>query len=355
MRRPGARAPRRSARSRRWATSSSLGCSSPDYPVASDALRRPRTPGGRERLRGTGGVEGPMSADTDDTTRDPAALDEALAAGAGGARGRWRRCQCRHRGLPMARRRAPAGPGASRPGASPAGGDRGGGAGRRARHRPGADDFRSGQLVAARPGGRDPRAGACGRRAGSAVRLGGQALARRGPGAGSRRGEMLASGAPPDLGRAFGITWDAGVRLPRRELDAMFAEFTDLQVTAASVLSGRDLRAIEHPSRDPGAWRRCSTGGPPGPGRRRRRSVRPSRPPASPGGPRGGPVERLDGRAPPIRDPGADLRAVGASLGDDRRAAAARRRVIAGRGSARGRHAGDATRGASMFARDWAR
>jgi len=55
--------------------------------------------------------------------------------------------------------------------------------------------------------------------------------------------EMLGTGAPPDIGRGFGLAWDAGVRLPRRELDQLFREFTELQMTVASVLAGRDLRS----------------------------------------------------------------------------------------------------------------
>ena len=54
--------------------------------------------------------------------------------------------------------------------------------------------------------------------------------------------EMLAAGAPSDISRGFGIAWDAGVRLPRRELDQLFREFTELEMTVASVLAGRDLR-----------------------------------------------------------------------------------------------------------------
>ncbi len=55
--------------------------------------------------------------------------------------------------------------------------------------------------------------------------------------------EMLDSGAPADIGRGFGLAWDAGVRLPRRELDQLFREFTELQMTVAGVLAGRDLRS----------------------------------------------------------------------------------------------------------------
>ena len=55
--------------------------------------------------------------------------------------------------------------------------------------------------------------------------------------------EMLAAGASVDIGKGFGIAWDGGVRLPRRELDQLFREFTELQMTVAGVLAGRDLRS----------------------------------------------------------------------------------------------------------------
>jgi hypothetical protein len=55
---------------------------------------------------------------------------------------------------------------------------------------------------------------------------------------------MLRSGSPPEVGRAFGIAWNAGVRLPRHDQEAMIGEFADLEVTIGSVLAGRDLRAI---------------------------------------------------------------------------------------------------------------
>lgn len=54
--------------------------------------------------------------------------------------------------------------------------------------------------------------------------------------------DMLAAGAPTDLGRGFGLAWDAGVKLPRHDLDQLFRQFTELQMTVASVLAGRDLR-----------------------------------------------------------------------------------------------------------------
>jgi len=64
--------------------------------------------------------------------------------------------------------------------------------------------------------------------------------------------EMLAVGSPPDVARGFGLAWDAGVRLPRQEQDAMFRDFTELEVTVAGVLSGRDVRAEEEAQRPRG-------------------------------------------------------------------------------------------------------
>ncbi len=57
--------------------------------------------------------------------------------------------------------------------------------------------------------------------------------------------DMQASGSSRDIGRGFGLAWDAGVRLPRQELKGMFREFAELEVTVAGVLVGRDLRASE--------------------------------------------------------------------------------------------------------------
>jgi hypothetical protein len=67
--------------------------------------------------------------------------------------------------------------------------------------------------------------------------------------------EMVAAGAPPDVGRGFGLAWDARVRIPRKERDAMLREFADLEISVGSVLVGRDLRAEEPapPSRGLGA------------------------------------------------------------------------------------------------------
>ena len=57
--------------------------------------------------------------------------------------------------------------------------------------------------------------------------------------------EMLTAGAPQDIGRGFGLAWNDGVKLPREELDAMFREFTELEITVGGVLAGRDLRVGE--------------------------------------------------------------------------------------------------------------
>ena len=39
--------------------------------------------------------------------------------------------------------------------------------------------------------------------------------------------DMLGAGSSADIGRGFGLAWDAGVRLPRQDLKPMFREFTD--------------------------------------------------------------------------------------------------------------------------------
>jgi len=54
---------------------------------------------------------------------------------------------------------------------------------------------------------------------------------------------MLAEGAPADVGRGFGLAWDGGVRIPGPERDRLFEDFTQLEVTVAEVLTGRDLRS----------------------------------------------------------------------------------------------------------------
>ena len=55
--------------------------------------------------------------------------------------------------------------------------------------------------------------------------------------------DMLADGAPADVGRGFGLAWDGGVRIPRLERDTLFEDFTQLEITVAEVLTGRDLRS----------------------------------------------------------------------------------------------------------------
>ena len=64
-------------------------------------------------------------------------------------------------------------------------------------------------------------------------------------------GDMLAAGSPANVGRGFGLAWDAGVGLPRRERTTMFREFAELQVTVGGVLAGHDLRTGE-PAPQPG-------------------------------------------------------------------------------------------------------
>ncbi len=56
--------------------------------------------------------------------------------------------------------------------------------------------------------------------------------------------EMLRTGSPPEAGRAFGIAWWGGARLPRHDQESMIREFADLEVTIGSVLAGRDLRDV---------------------------------------------------------------------------------------------------------------
>ena len=69
-------------------------------------------------------------------------------------------------------------------------------------------------------------------------------------------GEMLAAGSPPDLARGFGLTWTAGVRVPRPDLESMLGEFTELEITVGGILAGRDLRSGAPPPRPQGlaAW-----------------------------------------------------------------------------------------------------
>jgi hypothetical protein len=66
---------------------------------------------------------------------------------------------------------------------------------------------------------------------------------------------MLADGASPDTGRGFGLAWSAGVKLPHRDVDRMFADFTELELTVCSVLAGHDLRDVPPPSAGGGLGR----------------------------------------------------------------------------------------------------
>lgn len=55
--------------------------------------------------------------------------------------------------------------------------------------------------------------------------------------------DMLAEGASADVGRGFGLAWDDGVKIPRLERDTLFEDFTQLEVSVAEVLTGRELRS----------------------------------------------------------------------------------------------------------------
>ena len=57
--------------------------------------------------------------------------------------------------------------------------------------------------------------------------------------------EMLAEGAPADVGRGFGLAWDGGVRIPRLERGTLFEDFAQLEVSVAEVLTGRQLRSVD--------------------------------------------------------------------------------------------------------------
>ena len=166
--------------------------------------------------------------------------------------------RARRGGLPLARCRRAAGPGASRSGRAACsrrwrtGGRTGRTDGER-RSRPGATrecrepadpaavPVRSSLLArsAALPpvGSGGPRAG--GRRSGGPRRLApGEVLA-----LGRVVGDMLAAGAPPDVGR--GVRHSPGTPAcgcRARKVDLMFREFAELEVTVGGVLTGRDLR-----------------------------------------------------------------------------------------------------------------
>ena len=63
-------------------------------------------------------------------------------------------------------------------------------------------------------------------------------------------GEMVADGAPANLGRGFGLAWTAGTHIPNTELNALFARFQEVELAVASVLAGRDLQ-LEAPHTRP--------------------------------------------------------------------------------------------------------
>jgi hypothetical protein len=65
-------------------------------------------------------------------------------------------------------------------------------------------------------------------------------------------GDMLAAGSPADVARGFGVAWDGGVRLPRRDRDELFARFGELEVTVGGILSGHDLWAEQRSRRPTG-------------------------------------------------------------------------------------------------------
>ena len=63
---------------------------------------------------------------------------------------------------------------------------------------------------------------------------------------------QLATGSRPDLGKAFGIAWDDGVRIHLHERDSLMTDFVALREAVGSALAGRDLRAPAPPAPPPG-------------------------------------------------------------------------------------------------------
>jgi hypothetical protein len=57
--------------------------------------------------------------------------------------------------------------------------------------------------------------------------------------------EQLAAGSSADLGRAYGIAWEEGGRIPVDEREALMGDFVALQEAIGSALAGRDLREAE--------------------------------------------------------------------------------------------------------------
>lgn len=60
-------------------------------------------------------------------------------------------------------------------------------------------------------------------------------------------GRQLAAGESPDIGRGLGLAWDAGLRIPQHEREAMLGEFAQLHRVVGGVLVGRDLAAEPAP------------------------------------------------------------------------------------------------------------
>jgi hypothetical protein len=53
---------------------------------------------------------------------------------------------------------------------------------------------------------------------------------------------QLATGGKADLGKAFGLAWDDGARIPVDEREGLMRDFIALQEAIGSALAGRDLR-----------------------------------------------------------------------------------------------------------------
>ena len=56
---------------------------------------------------------------------------------------------------------------------------------------------------------------------------------------------QLAAGSKANLGKAYGIAWDDGARIPGDEREGLMADFVALQEAVGTALAGRDLREAE--------------------------------------------------------------------------------------------------------------
>jgi hypothetical protein len=56
---------------------------------------------------------------------------------------------------------------------------------------------------------------------------------------------QLAAGSKTDLGKAYGIAWDDGARIPGDEREGLMGDFVALQEAVGSALAGRVLRETE--------------------------------------------------------------------------------------------------------------